>query len=179
MHLAVTRPSLVRSLTVFEPVLFSLLAERDPQGPAALEVLDVAQTVRGYVSAGQPSRAAEHFVTYWSGAHAWQRLSIQQQAAIASRMPMVTLHFDAIYAASLSPDRLARLRMPVLCLSGSRSTAAARQISALLRTLMPQAKHETLDELGHLGPITHPQVVNDRVMKFLELGRPDLPMVAT
>ena len=167
VHLAASRPALVRSLTVFEPVLFDLLAQHEPQGAAALEVIDMAQTVFKYVTVGLLPAAAEHFVDYWSGTGSWKKLGVHQRAVIASRMPMVAQHFGALYAASLLPTRLAQLRMPVLCLSGGRSTPAAVRIAALLRDLLPKATHEVMDGLGHLGPITHPTIVNARVLRFL------------
>ncbi len=179
IHLAAARPRLVRSLTMFEPVLFNLLAEHEPQGAAALEVIAVAQAVYQHVGAGQLTAAAEHFVNYWSGAHAWDRLGAHHQAVIASRMPSVTRHFDAIDAASLSAAQLSRLRMPMLCLTGGKTTLAAQRIGALVQKLLPEALHETLGGLGHLGPITHAEVFNDRVLQFLALPRSPLAMTAS
>lgn len=179
IHLAAAQPGLVRSLTVFEPVLFNLLAEREPHGAAALEVLAVARSVYRHVSAGRLTDAAEHFVNYWSGANAWERLGSHHQAVIASRMPAVTRHFDALHAASLSAAELARLRMPMLCLTGAQSTLAARRIGALLRALLPWATHESIAGLGHLGPITHPEVFNDRVLQFLEFPRSPLSLTGS
>jgi hypothetical protein len=56
--------------------------------------------------------------------------------------------------------------MPMLCLTGGRSTAAALRIAALLRDLLPGAQHEMLAGLGHMGPITHAPLVNDRLLRF-------------
>ena len=62
--------------------------------------------------------------------------------------------------------------MPVLCLAGGRSTAAALRIAGLLRSLLPGAQHETLAGLGHMGPITHAPLVNDRLLRFHGLDQP-------
>lgn len=174
MHLAAARPALVRSLAVYEPVLFHLLADHEPQGAAAREAIDLAERVRVLVAGGQAAAAAEHFVDHWSGTSAWAGLGPQRQQAVASRMPVVVQHFDALHAAALPTAPLARLTVPVLCLAGARSTAAARRIAGLLRSLLPGAQHETLAGLGHMGPITHAPLVNDRLLRFLGL---DLPCV--
>jgi len=47
------------------------------------------------------------------------------------------------------------------------AAAAAQRISALLRALCPAARHETLDGLGHMGTITHPDAVNARIVRFM------------
>ena len=167
LHLAVARPSLVHSLVVYEPVLFGLLADHEPQGAAAQEAFDLAEAMRVWVAEGRAEAAAERFVDYWSGGAAWQRLAPQQQRSVVSRMPVVVQHFDALYREMLPPEHLARLTMPVLCLSGRRSTAAALRIAGLLRALLPDAQHETLPGAGHLGPITHPSLVNERLLGFL------------
>lgn len=167
LHLAALRPELVQSLAVFEPVLFSLLAERERHGAATQQVFAVVEAMRQLVAGGEPERAGEHFVDYWSGAGAWQRLTSQQQRSVTSRMPLIVQHFDALFGEHLPPARLARLVMPVLCLSGDRSTPAALRVAQLLQGLLPRADHETLPGIGHLGPITHPELVNDRLLRFL------------
>lgn len=174
VHLAVARPALVHSLAVYEPVLFGLLAEHDPDSAAAREAFDLGAGMRTLVARGQADTAAQRFVDYWSGAPVWQQMGPQRQRALALRMPVVVQHFDVLYGEPLPAARLARLRMPMLCLSGGRSTAAALHIAGLLRRLLPGAGHETLAGLGHLGPITDPMPVNQRLLRFLGLASPSL-----
>ena len=166
LHLAAARPSLVRSLAVYEPVLFRLLADHEPLGAAAREAFQLAEGMRALVAGGRSAAAAECFVDYWSGACTWARMGPERQQAVVSRMPVVLQHFDALYTEPLPTTRLARLNMPVLCLAGGRSTAAALRIAGLLRAFLPAAQHETLPGLGHMGPITHAALVNDRLLRF-------------
>jgi pimeloyl-ACP methyl ester carboxylesterase len=166
LHLAATRPALVRSLAVYEPVLFRLLADHEPQSAAAQEAFGLAERMRALVAEGRAEHAAQRFIDYWSGASAWARMGVQRQDAIAARIDIVVQHFDALYAEPLPAARLARLGMPVLCLAGDRSTAAALRIAALLRELLPAARHETLTGLAHMGPITHAEQVNERLLRF-------------
>lgn len=174
MHLAAARPERVRSLAVYEPVLFRLLADHEPRGAAAREAFELAATMRERVAAGQMAAAAERFVDYWSGASAWAGLAAHQQRAIVSRMPVVVQHFDTLLAQALPMAPLQRLAAPLLCLAGARSTAAALRVAGLLRALLPGARHETLAGLGHMGPITHAPLVNERLLRFLGAARPGL-----
>jgi pimeloyl-ACP methyl ester carboxylesterase len=118
------------------------------------------------LAAGHATRAAECFVDYWSGDGAFARLSPNRQRALSQCMPSIAQHFDALQA-PLPADRQTGLDMPVLCLTGSASTAACRRIDKLLRALLPDAQHETLDGMGHMAPITHAAQVNQRLLHFI------------
>jgi pimeloyl-ACP methyl ester carboxylesterase len=167
LHLAATQPALVRSVAVYEPALFGLLAEREPRGAASWEVRSVAAGLRVRLQAGQAHAAAEAFIDYWSGEGSFARLGTRQRAPIVQRMPCVLQHFDALDAQPTPAARLAALAMPLLCLTGSDTTAASRRIDKLLRALLPQARHELLPDLGHMGPVTHAGSVNARWLHFL------------
>jgi pimeloyl-ACP methyl ester carboxylesterase len=173
LRVAALRRERVSSVAVYEPVLFGLLAQRDAHGAATREAVELAGRVRGHVQRGELHAAAADFVDYWSGAAAWSGIGAERQAAIAMRMPTVAQHFDALYRDRLYGERLDR--MPLLCLTGARTTPAARRIGAVLRALWPAAHHETLDGLGHMGPITHPDVVNARIVRFLMAQRETAP----
>lgn len=168
LHLAAAQPSRVLSLAVYEPVLFGLLAEQEPQSAAAREAFALAASLRRWVAEGRMEAAAQSFVDYWSGAGCWAAMTGPRQRAVATRMGLVLQHFDALYRELLPPQRLAGLRMPLLCLAGAGSTPAALGISALLSRLLPAARHELLAEMGHMGPLTHAPQVNQRLRAFLQ-----------
>ena len=65
-------------------------------------------------------------------------------------------------------QKLARLQMPLLCLSGGRSTPAARRSVALLHGLLPNACPAHVPEAGHMGPVTHAPLVNPHLLGFLQ-----------
>lgn len=168
MHLAAARPALVRSLAVYEPVLLHLLAEHAAPAPGAIEVFAVAAQIRRRAGEGDGHSAAACFVDYWSGPGTWQGLEPRQQGAIVSRMATVIAHFDTLRAEPLPPAARRQLRMPVLVLHGSRTTRAARLVAGLLEQLLPAATHVSLAGLGHMGPLTNPEPVNQQLLRFLD-----------
>lgn len=145
----------VRSLTLYEPVLFGMLRELAPRDPSLQEVYEIAHEVRGDMRRGEMEAAAAAFVGFWGGPEAWAALAGPQRAAMARRMPAVPRHFDACFAARWQPEMLARLRMPVLLMNGSRTRAPTRRIVELLAPLLPQASRNEVAGAGHLGPLTH------------------------
>jgi pimeloyl-ACP methyl ester carboxylesterase len=172
VHLAASAPRLVHSLALYEPVLFRLLADHVPGSFAAREVFELATCVWQHVAQNRPTAAAERFVDYWSGPGAWQRLPEERQQAVAARMPVIEQQFRSLVSEPLPDSALGRIDMPLLCLHGTRSTSAALQMMALLRTLLPHGRHESLEGLGHMAPVTHALATNDRLMRFLNVDVP-------
>ena len=172
VHLAAAVPQLVHSLALYEPVLFRLLADHAAGSFGASEVFELATFVWQQVAKDRLSAAAERFVDYWSGPQAWQRMPADRQTSTAARMPIIEQQFRSLVREPLPAAALARIAMPLLCLHGTRTTSAALQMAALLRTLLPHGRHEALEGLGHMGPMTHALPVNDRLMRFLNVDVP-------
>src|SRR5438034_1784072 len=72
LHVARTRPELLRSLTLVEPSAFHLLRNGDPTETAALrEITAVAGDARAARALGDYSGGFGRFVDYWSGPGSW------------------------------------------------------------------------------------------------------------
>jgi pimeloyl-ACP methyl ester carboxylesterase len=167
LKLAALHPRRVCSLVAYEPVLARWLAA-DPAGaPLAQGLWALAAINAASIAAGETTAAARRFVEFWSGAEAWAMLSGERQRAVAARMPAVQRQFDALAGEPMAPQAIAALRLPMLLLSGSRTAPAARHTAALLRRALPAARHETLADMGHMGPISHAAQVNWRIAQFL------------
>jgi pimeloyl-ACP methyl ester carboxylesterase len=165
---AALHPSAVSSVAVFEPVLFRWVFEAAPDSGAAREVIAVAETIRKYLGRGDAYRAAAPFLNYWAGVGTWEAMSIERRDSAAARMRSVMAHFDALFGDPLSAGDLQRVRRPMLFLSGMRSVASMRALSSLLCAALPDAEHEAIPGLGHMGPLTHAAEVNGRVVDFLD-----------
>lgn len=162
------RPGLVRSLAVYEPVLFRALIADPASGPEAREILRVAGTIRSLLSRNDPSGAGRCFVEYWSGAGAWRLLSPAQQEAIAARMHAVVGQFDLLFDSPFDASAIALDGRPMLFMTGARTVATTRRLGAVLQDALPAARHEVMPEMAHMGPVTHPGPVNERIERFLD-----------
>jgi pimeloyl-ACP methyl ester carboxylesterase len=60
-----------------------------------------------------------------------------------------------------------RLDVPVLYMVGKDSPASSRGVARLLAPTLPQVQLVEFDGLGHMGPVTHPQAVNEVISRFL------------
>jgi pimeloyl-ACP methyl ester carboxylesterase len=168
LELALRHPRQVRSLTLYEPVVFGLIGQAAPADPALAEIEEIAASVAALVAAGADVDAARVFVGYWGGPRAWSALADDQKRAVAQRMRSVPRHFDAIFATGWDASALASLRMPVLLMHGSATRASARRATELLGAALPQAQAVELAGAGHLGPLTHAETVVRWIVTHLD-----------
>ena len=52
---------------------------------------------------------------------------------------------------------------------GKRSTQSAHGVAKILRRVLPKVETVEFEKLGHMGPITHPEPVNEAIEKFLAI----------
>lgn len=166
LHVARTRPDLLSSLTVIEPVAFHLLRQHDVV--ALVQIMAVANSVANALACGDYFAGMERFVDYWSGPGAWEAIPAPKRAGLAARLAKVALDFEA----SLNePAALAQFRdvaVPTLVVQGTRSPCPTRSICRLLMQALPDAESTSIEGAGHMAPVTHPDQVNELIATRLK-----------
>ena len=166
LKLALAAPARIRSLTLIEPVLFTLLdPRRDPAD--YLEVSQIAQATVSAVQSGQPAAAARLFIDYWSGAGAWAGLPDHARAVVERSIGAVARHWEAVLGDGMTLADLADFRVPTLLLAGDRGPRPARRVTELLAATLPEAAHAVIPGAGHMSPLTHSAAVNAAIVKHL------------
>lgn len=168
---ALAQPGRVRALVLYEPTLFSLL---DAQQPAPNDADGIRHTVAAAAAAldaGNEDAAAEHFIDYWMGAGAWRQTPAQRKAPIAASVKNVRRWAHALFTEPTPLQAFRSLDVPVLCLVGKRSTRSAHAVARLLAAALPRVEVVEFAQLGHMGPLTHPETVNPVIAEFLERHR--------
>lgn len=168
LKVACQHPQYVRSLVLYEPVAFRLLLDDPASHAETQEALAVTAEMQTRLERDDVAGAAQHFVDYWSGSGTWQAMPAEARDAVAERMPIVMQHFGALFNERQQVAAVSRLAVPTLLLSGERTVATARRIAKRLRTLLAGAAHETLAGLGHMGPVTHAELVAERIAVHLQ-----------
>jgi pimeloyl-ACP methyl ester carboxylesterase len=171
LKVASMHPSAVRSVVAFEPVLFRLLTDCAHRR-AARPIATIADAIFSLTGCGRCHDAAQRFVDFWAGGPAWEALPESKQGAIAARMPIVAQHFGALmHEPAFRFAELARLDLPLLFLQGESTVGPMRELMQLVRLALPDALHQTLPAMGHMGPITDAEIVNRRIVEFLSAQR--------
>jgi len=161
-------PDRVRSLAVYEPVLFSLLVADAPTSSAALEILAVRDDTTRWVGAGDLDAAAARFVDYWLGAGTWDGTPMSRRAGVAEGMRAVMPEWQAAFGEATPLAACAALLAPTLLLTGTKSTDAARAVTRLLTATIPDVVVEEIDGVGHMAPLMSPDAVNPLIARFLD-----------
>lgn len=167
---AARRPERVRALVLYEPTLFALV---QPQGGGSTEdaagIRAAVQAAGAAVDAGDLDAAARHFIDYWMGEGAWARTPAARKPAIAASMRPIRGWAGALMNEPLTLDDFVQaLRIPVLLMVGGRSPRSSRSVAALLARALPLVVLKEFPSLGHMGPVTDPEVVNEAIAGFLE-----------
>ena len=164
---ALARPERVRALVVYEPTMFSLLEAEAPGQAAANGIRSAAADAAADIDASNPAAAGERFIDYWMGAGTWRGMPKARQASIAASMGNIGQWSRVLFAEPTPLQAFRALQVPVLYLVGAESPASSRGVARLLTGVLPKVSVEELAGLGHMGPVTHSDIVNDRIVDFL------------
>ncbi len=165
LKVAAMYPRQVRSLTVYEPVMFRwLVAARAAE---VADVIGVADAIRRHLALGAAADAAQVFIDFWSGQGAWQSMAAPRRESIVARMESVAAHFAALLAEPLAVSDIARLGIPTMVLTGARTVPVMHRMATMLRGAL-HARHREVAGAGHMGPMTHADLVNREILGFLE-----------
>ncbi len=165
---ALANPGRIRAMALYEPTLFSLL---DAQAPVPNEADGIRNAVADAgvaLDAGEPDAAAARFIDYWMGPGAWQQTPAERKPPIASSVKNVRRWAHALFTEPTPLEAFRSLDMPVLYMVGKRSTASAHGVARLLTAALPRVELVEFENLGHMGPVTHPGPVNEAIRQFLE-----------
>jgi pimeloyl-ACP methyl ester carboxylesterase len=158
----------VRALALYEPTLFALIeAESPPPNDADGICAAVARSVAA-LDAGEADAAAAHFIDYWMGAGSWAAMPEPRRGPIAASIRNIRSWSRALLREPTPLAAFASLDLPVLYLMGKKSPASSRGVARILMRVLPRVEALELDSLGHMGPVTHADVVNAAIARFLE-----------
>lgn len=154
LRVAVERPDLVRSLTLFEPVMFS--AAHADQAPEAADWGRDEAEFRDRIEAGDREGAAEWFHARWGNGIALSRMPAAQRAYITERIDAIGAPIDVIHHDRIGMvARLSELKIPVLFVAGGKSPALVHAIGDALERRIAQFSRHVEPGAGHMLPITH------------------------
>ena len=164
---ALARPERIRAVAVYEPTLFALLEEEAPGQEAANGIRSAAADAAAAIDAHDHAGAARRFIDYWMGPGTWSRLPEARQTPIATSMSNVAGWAKALFSEPTPLQAFRALDLPVLYMVGAQSPSSSREVARLLTDTLANVTVMEFADLGHMGPVTHPEVVNDAVADFL------------
>ena len=170
LRCAVERPDLVASVSMYEPVYFSLLAAGNP--PAYAREMADAEAFSKHLLAGEWRQAAEAFLDRWGSHGGFRAMPEAQQKYMLKTIPMILANTPSVIEDRVGPvtlENIGQLEMPCLLMEGAHSPATIGQLNDLLETALPNVERRIFQTTGHMGPISHaPEFV--RVVRSFLFG---------
>ncbi len=150
----------VRSLTLIEPVLPTLLTEN----PADRRLYDLFSelSLNVYVDLwkGMYLEAVERFTRYWNGSGPSEQLSTETRLRMIERVEKVAYDFAAVLSEQDVASAAAAIKVPTLLISGGLSPYLTQRIAARLASIIEGAEARHLSTASHMLPLTHARLVN-------------------
>ena len=167
LRLAIESPELVTSLTLIEPVQYSLLEETGD--PAFAAEMTAEAPMHAAVAADDWPRATALFLERWGTAGGLAAMAPAQAAYMLARMPLVVASEIDLSgpAVAVRHADLARIACPVLLIDGGATPPVVPAILAVIAAAVPQAGRLTVPGAGHMLPVTHPGPVADAIRRLV------------
>ncbi|PCJ75777.1 MAG: alpha/beta hydrolase [Rhodobacteraceae bacterium] len=168
LRCAVERPDLVASVSMYEPVYFSLLAAGNPAAYAR-EMTD-AEAFGKHLLAGEWQQAAEAFLDRWGSHGGLQVMPEAQQKYMLKTIPMILENTHSVIEDRVGPVTLAnigQLTMPCLLMEGARSPDSIHLLNDLLENALLNVQRRVFQTTGHMGPLSHAPEFARVVREFL------------
>ena len=165
---ALGQPARVRALALYEPTLFALVDGESPPPNDADGIRDAVARAARALEAHDPAGAATCFIDFWMGTGAWDQMPEPRRGPIAASVANVRGWANALFGEPTPLQAFSGLNVPVLHMVGKNSPASSRGVARLLTRVLPRVEVLEFAALGHMGPVTHPEVVNEAICRFLE-----------
>ena len=161
-------PGEVRALVLYEPTLFALVDAASPPPNDADGIRGAVAASAAALERGDRHAAAQAFIDYWMEEGAFRRMPGARREPIAQSAVNVRRWAHALHREPTPLAAFGRLEMPVLLMAASARRPSARAVTHVLAATLPRVELQEFAELGHMGPVTHPEPVNAAIARFLE-----------
>lgn len=169
IKVALMRPDLVKSLTLYEPATFHFLKHGNGTDQDLFQQIQfLSEQVTA--SAGCDEAAAEgmkHFLDFWNGDGFWDALPIAARHRFAGQIPSIMADFANGFAETWALKDLTDLDIPTLVMTGLESPEITQHVAVVIAKALPNARTALLPELGHMAPIFQPEWINSRIFEHV------------
>jgi pimeloyl-ACP methyl ester carboxylesterase len=168
LKIALLFPQRVKALALFEPTFFSVV---EHERPSPNDVDGIRQAVAAAGAAldnGDSYLAARYFIDFWMGPGSWEKTPEERKPAVAESVRNVRRWGHALFSEPTALNSFSQLNVPVLYMVGGKSQLSAHAVAKRMVATLPNAELREFAQMGHMGPVTHPDVVNTAIAAFLQ-----------
>ena len=154
LRIALTRPDLVRSLTLVEPVIFAAAKPSLAYAAFRARHLDFARLILS----GEREAALRMFHGDWGTGDTLDALPERTRAYMLDRIHLIEAQNPVLLddaAGLLRPGGLEGIRVPVLLIDGATSPPIIEAVHSALALRLPKVERLSVAGAGHMVSITH------------------------
>lgn len=157
----------VGKLVLLEPNPFDLLRQHGCTA-AIDEVLSLRRTIRTHGERGDWEPAAERFADYWGGDGTWAAMDADRRRTFTGALAPNFHEWDAIMSETTPlAEWVEALPRRTLVVFDPNTVLPIRKIVWLMQQAAPW-RFATVQQGGHMAPLTRPDLVNPLIQRFLE-----------
>jgi pimeloyl-ACP methyl ester carboxylesterase len=166
LHAAHVLGERVSKLVLYEPMLPGLLKAHG-RLQAAAETRALHAHLQQCAASGDWLAAAERFTDYFNGDGAWAAMTAERQQAVARVLPPNLHEWDAAMV-PVRADAFAGVSAQTLLMRGRTTRSALTETATVLYQRFGHWRLVEVAGCGHMGPLTHPDVINAWIADFLD-----------
>ena len=157
----------MRSLTLIEPVLPTLLLETDSDRRLHARFAQLARDVSEDLWNGSVLEAIDKFIAFWNGSGPQDPLPASTRLRMIERADKLAFDFTAALSEENVTIAAASLRVPTLLFSGGTSPYFTQRIVRRLAAIVEGAETRHLPDAGHMLPISHASTINPEIARHI------------
>jgi len=158
----------VRSLTLIEPVLPTLLRDNDADRRLHDRFKHLAHEIFRDLWNGAVIDALEKFTAFWSGSGPLEAPSANAWLRMIEYANKLAFDFTAALAEKNVRARAKAIRVPTLLISGGLSPIMTQRIVERLAGIIEGAHTRHLPAAGHMLPMTEAAIINSEIARHIE-----------
>jgi pimeloyl-ACP methyl ester carboxylesterase len=156
--------SRIRSLTLIEPVLPTLLDENAADRRLRERFVLLGHELYYDLGKGSVLEAIDEFTEFWRGSGPREQLTPGARIRMIEHAERLAFDFTAALGEENPAIAAASLRLPTLLLSGGLSPFMTQRIVRRLAAVIDGAELRHLPDAGHMLPLTHAAAVNAEIV---------------
>jgi len=157
----------VRSLTLIEPVLPTLLLETEADRRLHARFAQLARDVSENLWNGSVLEAIDTFIEFWNGSGSQDPLPAATRLRMIERADKLAFDFTAALAEENVTIAAASLRVPTLLFSGGTSPYFTQRIVRRLAAIVEGAESRHLLDAGHMLALSHASEINPEIARHI------------
>ena len=157
----------IRSLTLIEPVLPTLLCESEADRRLHVRFAQLSRDVTEDIWNGSVLEAIDKFTEFWNGSAPREPLPPTARLRMIVRADKLAFDFSAALGEENVTIAAASLRMPTLLVSGGLSPYLTQRIVRCLAAIIEGAEVQHFPDAGHMLPLTHASTINREIIRHI------------